>query len=124
MIATTALISKQYNRALELLSDIKSTLKFSNYNSIWFNRLSTYTYLLKHLFTQLLLPNSTLDFRSLSTINYVMTLYSRIAQTPQLYDLLPEVLELLGTKLDASSADKALRAILEKFEPTTFEKNI
>ncbi|CAN5224610.1 hypothetical protein BH10CYA1_BH10CYA1_07480 [soil metagenome] len=109
VIATVGLISKQYERALELLSDVRNTLQFSNYNAIWFERLSTYTNMLDHLFGQLVIPGCKLNIRSFSTLNYVLTLYSRIAQTPQFNELLPRVLELLSTKVDDATAANALR---------------
>ncbi|MBS1956954.1 MAG: hypothetical protein JST89_22385 [Cyanobacteria bacterium SZAS-4] len=105
VIAASMLTTKQYEKALKWLSDIRSTLKFSSYNAIWCQRLSTYATLLEHLFSQLANEDSKLSIKSSSTISYVMVLYSRIGSLPQFDQLLNTVLELITRTEKSTLAD-------------------
>lgn len=109
VLAAMSLISKRYERALELLSEVRTTLQFSTYDAIWYQRLNTYTSLLEQLFGQLAEEDCKLSIKSYSTISYVVVLYSRIAMAPEHDTLLERALELLRARIDQPIAEKVFR---------------
>lgn len=108
-LAATTLISKRYDRALALLSDIRCTLQFSTYQEVYCERLSTYANLLEQLFGELAQVDCKLSVKSCSTINYAMILFSLIGTASQFDELLPQVIEILTSRVDRSVLPDVLR---------------
>ncbi len=121
VIAASMLITKQYVKALKWLSDIRSTLQFSNYNAIWCQRLNTYSTLLEHLFGQLADEDCNLSRKSSLTISYVMVLYSRIGTVPHFDVLLNAVLDLI-TRADKSTLADVLKSFWKELNRLPIRK--